>query len=131
MNSKRVAVVTTLAAAATGAALLGGVTAAQASSQGFGWVAAGGQLCVTQNASYQVRGEGTVSAPGLVFRLRKTGGSTIAVSSDPFIGTWNAEGRTSQGTFLGSGEYRMCANNNGGASVYVSKIKILSDGELP
>lgn len=132
MNGKRIAAGAALAAAATGAVLAGGITPASATSQANGWVAAGGQLCVFQNAEYQVRGEGNADAPGVVFRLRKTGGSTVAVSNGPVTGTWNGEGRTSLGTFPeGSGQYQVCANNNGATSVYVNLVKILSDSELP
>lgn len=130
MNGKRIAAVA-VATAATGAALLLGAPGAQASAQGAGWVPPGGQLCVTQNAGYQVRGEGTAQSPGVVFRLRRTGGSTVATSfPNVVIGSWSGEGRTSLGTFPGAGEYRMCANNNGATSVYVTKVKILTDSEL-
>jgi hypothetical protein len=131
MIRKRVAAVATMTAA-TAAMLFSGAPSAQAASQTSGWVMPGGQLCVTQYAGWQVRGEATVQSPGLVLRLRKTGGSTVATSA-PYnvIGTWNAEGRTSLGNFPGSGEYRMCANNNGTQNVYVTKIKITTDAELP
>lgn len=130
MISKTLAAVTA-SAAIGGLALLGGATAAQAAQNAYGWVAPGGQLCVTQYANYKVRGEGTASSPGVIFRLRKTGGSTVATSA-PYVvvGTWNAEGRPEFGNFYGAGQYQMCANNNLGVSVYVSQLKILTDGEF-
>ncbi|MFC4914076.1 hypothetical protein [Actinomadura gamaensis] len=128
MKIRRIAAVGTLAAATAGGALLT-ASAANASSQAYGWVAPNGQLCVYQNASYQVRGEGHAKLPGVTFRLRKTGGSTVAVSPGP-VTDFAGEGRTSLGTFLGAGQYQLCANNNSAGSVYVKQIIILSDNEF-
>ncbi|MCP2339040.1 hypothetical protein [Actinomadura rupiterrae] len=128
MKIRRIAAVGTLAAATAATALLT-ASAAGASSQAYGWVAANGQLCVYQNAAYQVRGEGHANLPGVTFRLRKTGGTTVAVSPGA-VTDFTGEGRTSLGTFLGAGQYQLCANNNSPGSVYVKQLLILSDNEF-
>jgi hypothetical protein len=128
MIRKRILTAATLATAAAGV-VLGVASGAQAASSAYGWVAGNGQLCVTTPATYQVRGEGNANYPGITFRLRKTGGSTIYVSPVP-VTAFAAEGRTSNGTFLGSGQYQLCANNNTASSVYVSRLVIMSDGEF-
>ena len=105
--------------------------AAQADQIGAGWASPnGGTVCTfSQNASYQARGEGNANSPGVRFLVYRNGAEvyrTPTGSTTAFA--W--EGRSSYGTFPGPGSYQVCAKNNGTSSVYVSLVRLRTDGEF-
>jgi hypothetical protein len=117
--------------AAGGAIAMLAPTAAQADQIGAGYAAAnGGQLCtLSQNANYQVRGEGTANSPGVRFLVYRNGVEVFRTPTGTTTGfAW--EGRSAYGTFPGAGSYMVCAKNNSTSRVYVSLVRLRTDGEV-
>ncbi|MGW4213319.1 hypothetical protein ACWEIJ_35410 [Lentzea sp. NPDC004789] len=121
----RLAVATGTAAVAL-AALAGTASAGPAATR---TLAPGQQWCISQYASYQVRGDGSATAQGAKFKLQYNGVTAPGTGSPALVNYWAAELRTSNGTFLGPGYYSACATNNGTTNTTV-KLQIRTDGEF-
>jgi hypothetical protein len=87
----------------------------------------GESVCVSQYASYQVRGEGTATAAGARFKILK--GVSVVSATPGRVTDWAAELRSSYGTFPGPGYYSACAYNTGTTATNVT-ISIKTDGEF-
>jgi hypothetical protein len=121
-------IVTTTAALATaGSALVlgaGGASATQFTGQ---TLAPGASACVSQYASYQVRGDGYATVDGARFKLIFRGGVLDATPGR--TGAFAVERRTSNGTFPGADYYTFCAYNTGTRNTTV-QLTLRTDAEF-
>jgi hypothetical protein len=113
-------------------AVLGTAGAAMASQDANGTLMPGAQVCTaTQYASYQAKGFGTATgqlpAGGAKFKLLRNGVVVATLNSRANAATLQV--LTSGGTFPGSGDYQMCANNTGSAPTSVT-LNLKTDGEF-
>jgi hypothetical protein len=121
----KLAVATGTAAVAL-AALAGTASAGPAATR---ILTPGQQWCVSQYASYQVRGDGSATGQGAKFKIQYNGVAVPGTGSPGLVRYWAAELRTSNGTFPGPGYYSACATNNGTANTTVT-LQIRTDGEF-
>jgi hypothetical protein len=112
----------TLLASAVGALVVAAPSAAQAYSGWGGTLLPGQSTCVSQYASYDVRGEGTATKTGAKFTVSRNG--VTIYSTGPSSSAFAAEFRTAWGNFPGPGVYQVCAKNNNATSTVVN-IRIL------
>ena len=115
----------TVALSAT--ALLAGAGAASADTYTTQPLDPGASFCVSQWASYQVRGEGTATGGGARFKLLRNG--VVLDATTGRVGSWVGERRTSYGNFPGAGTYSACAYNTGTTRTTVF-LRIRTDGEF-
>lgn len=117
-----------LASAALGvAAVVGLAGSAQAAQATTVTLAPGQSACVTQYASYQVRGVGGATADGARFKILRNG--QVVLATPGRVSTWNAELRSAFGTFPGPGYYAVCAYNTGTRTT-TATVEIRTDAEL-
>jgi hypothetical protein len=114
-----------VAAGVVGATLaLAAPIAAEAQTQSV-IVSPGSTICIKQNATYQYRA--TVNAGAPVGSSVTRNGILVAFQ---FPATAVAyEGRSSTGTFPGTGVYKLCATNSGSSNTRVT-LTLLSDFEF-
>lgn len=120
------------AAGIAGIALAVTPHAALASAEGWGGTLRPGEqhcLTATDIATYQVRADGQATASGARFKVTRNGGLVYGTPSGTIAG-FAYEGRTSLGTFAGSGSYTVCATNNNATKTLVN-IHIFTDADLP
>ena len=106
--------------------------AAFASAEGWGGtLRPGEQRCLTASstATYQVRADGQATAAGARFKVTRNGALVYGTPSGTIAG-FAYEGRTSLGTFAGSGSYTVCATNNNATNTLVN-LHIYTDADLP
>ena len=115
---RRAALLTSVA----GALLIAAPTAAHAYSGWGGTLLPGQSACVSQYASYEVRGEGTATKAGAKFTVSRNG--VTIYSTGPTASGFAAEFRTAWGNFPGPGVYQVCAKNNNTTNTLVN-IRIL------
>lgn len=124
--TRRVAV-SLAAVAGTAAIAVGGAGAAQASQYSTVTLAPGAGHCVSQYASYQVRGDGSATNGGAKFKLQRNG---FVIENTPSrVNAWAVERRTAWGNFPGAGTYSMCATNTGTQNTTVT-LFLRTDGEF-
>jgi len=116
-----------LLTSAAGALLVAAPATAQAYSGWGGTLLPGQSTCVSQYASYGVRGEGTATKAGAKFTVSR-GGAQI-YSTGPTTSGFAAEFRSTWGNFPGPGVYQVCARNNNSTNTLVN-LRILVDGEF-
>ncbi len=117
------------AGAALAAALVGGAGAgaAQAAQYTAQTLAPGQSACVSQYASYQVRGLGTATADGARFKVLRNG--VVIQATAGRVASWSTELRSQYGNFPGPAYYSVCAYNTGTRSTTVS-LSLLTDAEF-
>lgn len=127
--SRRTPRLVSVAAAAGATAVLAVATAPLASAvvSRTDSLAPGQSSCVSQYASYQVRGEGWATNGGARFKLLRNG--QVVQATGGRVTSAALEARTSYGTFPGAGTYSFCAYNTG-TSYPVATITIRTDSEL-
>jgi hypothetical protein len=114
-------------AAVTGVVTFAGVGAASAEMIRTVPLDPGQSYCVSQNAGYQVRGDGWATGGGARFKLLEY--STVLEATPGRVTNWAAERRTSYGNFPGAGYYSVCAYNTGTARTTVT-LQIRTDSEF-
>ncbi|MFI7601392.1 hypothetical protein [Actinoplanes sp. NPDC049681] len=123
---------TAFAAGIAGLAMAVAPHAAFASAQGWsGTLRPGEQHCLTASdtATYQVRADGQATGSGARFKVTRNGGLVYGTPTGTIAG-FAYEGRTSLGTFAGSGSYAVCATNNNATNTLVN-LHIYTDANLP
>jgi hypothetical protein len=115
--------------AAAAFALLAATTSASAAAPMTKVLVPGEQWCVSQNAFYQARGDGSATNQGAKFKLQRYGVTIPGTGSVGLVNGWAAEVRSAYGNFPGGGTYSACATNNGTANTKVT-LQIRTDGEI-
>lgn len=115
------------AVAGTAAIAVGGAGAAQASQYSTVTLAPGAGHCVSQYASYQVRGDGSATNGGAKFKLLRNG--SVIENTPSRVNGWATERRSAWGNFPGPGTYSICANNTGTQNTIVT-LYLRTDGEF-
>jgi hypothetical protein len=119
-----------LTAALTGTAAiisLAGASSASASSYNAVPLSPGQSSCVSQYASYQVRGEGTATGAGARFKLLYNG--QVIDATPGRVNNWVVEHRSAWGNFPGPGYYSVCAYNTATTNTIVT-LRIRTDSEF-
>lgn len=106
-------------------AVLGTTTAAYAGPPSFFVLSPGTVGCTAQQASDQVRADGSASGQGARFKLIRNG--AVVTETPGMVNTWVYEARSD--TFPGPGTYVACATNTGTTLIRVT-LQIRSDGEF-
>jgi hypothetical protein len=111
---------TAVAGGMTALIALSGAPAASAAVSNTVPLAPGQAFCVSQDASFQVRAEGSATGGGARFKLLRNG--QVLEATPGRVNWWAAERRTSYGNFPGPGSYAACAYNTGttNTTVYLS-----------
>lgn len=112
---------------AVAAVSIGGATTASAQQYGSFALKPGSGVCVSQYASYQVRGEGWATNQGAKFKLMRNG--VVIVSTSGRVPAFGMELRSSFGTFPGPGLYSVCAQNTGTANT-IATLQLRTDSEF-
>lgn len=86
----------------------------------------GASVCVSQQADYRVRGDGTATRSGAVFTLYRNRGFEWSTGFP--VSATAVEMRSDYGTFPGAGMYEFCAYNSGSTKTRVT-VSILTDGD--
>jgi hypothetical protein len=116
--------------ALAGATVIALPTAASATALGWGGTLHTGQEhCISAYASTQVRADGQATGSGAKFRVFRDGTLVYGTPTGTTAG-FAYEGRTSLGTFAGSGTYMLCAKNNNAPDTLVN-IHVFTDADLP
>jgi len=125
-TSRRIATAAAVAGSTAAIALTG---ASAASAQVYQTVplSPGQSHCVTQYASFQVRGDGWATGGGARFKLLYNGQVIDATAGR--VTNWAVERRSSYGNFPGQGYYSVCAYNTGTTNTTAS-LQIRTDNEF-
>lgn len=116
-----------LATAGLAATAIAGATSASAQQYASFSLAPGAGACVSQYASYQVRGDGWATGQGAKFKLLRNG---AVVWNTPFrANSTSVEMRSAYGTFPGAGSYSFCAQNTGTTNTVVT-LQLRTDYEF-
>lgn len=122
-STRRLATAVSLA----GAAVVTGSTLAFAVAAGSYPEAPGQGDCVTQYASYAVRGDAWATADGAKFKLLRNG--VVVQNTATRATAWGVERRTAYGNFPGPGLYSLCAQNTGTTNT-IATLQLKTDAEV-